>query len=191
VELRRFLFIAVIVIGAVSPPALAQIDQQVARCLGPHDASPANLRIEGCTWAIQSGRWSGKDLAFAYYNRGNAYFDNKEHDRAIADFSEAIRLDPPFAPTYNNRGGAYRIKGDYERAIADYDEAIRLDPKYALACYDRGLAHLARKSYDQAIADFSKAIELEPDFTEARVNRERAYERKKKDEGGASDLTRR
>jgi tetratricopeptide (TPR) repeat protein len=33
----------------------------------------------------------------AYYNRGFAYNDSGELDRAIADFTKAIELDPKFA----------------------------------------------------------------------------------------------
>ena len=74
----------------------------------------------------------------AYYNRGVAYSDKGDTDRAIADFTEAIRLDPKYANAYVNRGVAYGDKGENDRAIADYTEAIRLDPKFAHAYCNRG-----------------------------------------------------
>ena len=55
-----------------------------------------------------------------------------DNDRAIADFNEAIRLDPKSSLTFRNRGDAYTDKGDHDRALADYSEAIRLDPKALL-----------------------------------------------------------
>ena len=69
----------------------------------------------------------------AYYNRGNAHKDKGDNDRAIKDYSEAIRLDPKYVVAYFNRGSVYSYKGDYDRAIKDFDEAIRLDPKDAMA----------------------------------------------------------
>jgi tetratricopeptide (TPR) repeat protein len=56
-----------------------------------------------------------------------------DYDRAIADLTEAIRLDPKYVWAYASRGEAYRMKGDYDRAIADLTEAIRLDPNYEWA----------------------------------------------------------
>jgi len=56
------------------------------------------------------------------------YFIKKEYDGAVADFSEAIKLDPRTANGYVSRGLAYRAKGDYDRAIADQSEALRLNP---------------------------------------------------------------
>ena len=52
-----------------------------------------------------------------------------DYDKAIAECSGAIRLDPNYAEAYYKRGLAYGNEGDYDKAIADYTEAIRLDPK--------------------------------------------------------------
>ena len=56
---------------------------------------------------------------------------------AIAEYDQAIRLNPLLAPAYLNRGVAYRKSGELHRAIEDYDEAIRLDPQLALAYSNR------------------------------------------------------
>lgn len=62
----------------------------------------------------------------AYFNRGFRYLSKKDYDRAIGDFSEAIRPNPSHAGAFRMRGDAYFDKGDYGRAIADYNEVIRL-----------------------------------------------------------------
>src|SRR5258705_5132973 len=107
-------------------------------------------RISGCTTAIQSGRWSGNDLAPAFFNRGLAYSRKGDTDRAIADYSEAIRLNPKHAKSYLGRGSAYLRKADWDRAIADYTEAIRLDPKNAPAYISRGSAYHQKRDSDSA-----------------------------------------
>ena len=43
---------------------------------------------------------------------GNAYLAKGEPDRAIADYNEAIRIDPEYVLAFNNRGNVYRGKGD-------------------------------------------------------------------------------
>jgi tetratricopeptide (TPR) repeat protein len=70
--------------------------------------------------------------AGAYLDRGIRLGNQGEHDSAIADFTEAIRLSPKYTAAYYNRGIAYAKKGDYDRAIADYTQAIRLDPDHAV-----------------------------------------------------------
>jgi tetratricopeptide (TPR) repeat protein len=91
--------------------------------------------------------------------RGNAYYAKKDYDRAIADYSEALRLDPTTLPggtrvvTYNNRCNAYADKKDYAHAIADYGQAIGIDPKNAGGfngrCYNSAIALWVRRRGDQ------------------------------------------
>jgi lipoprotein NlpI len=111
--------------------------------------------------------------AFAYNNRCNTYNLKGDYDRAIADCTEAIRLDPKYAFAYNNRCFANALKGDYDRAIVDCTEAIQLDPKYAFAYNNRGLVYNAKDDDDRAIADYTEAIRLDPKYALAYKNRAR------------------
>jgi tetratricopeptide (TPR) repeat protein len=122
----------------------------------------ADIRIENCTALIESRQESQSNRAAAYYNRGIAWKDKGDLDRAIADFTEAIRLNPKDAVAYHNRGGAWGIKGDPDRAIADCSEAIRLDPKDALAYKNRGIAREMKHSLKLALADFKMHSRLAP-----------------------------
>jgi tetratricopeptide (TPR) repeat protein len=83
--------------------------------------------------------------AYAYLTRGDSRIQEKEYDKAIADFTEAIRLDPNFAHAYYNRAYAWNAKKEYDRAIADFTEAIRLDPNFAHAYYNRALIFFDKK----------------------------------------------
>jgi len=131
-------------------------------CVNKDNAFSPDQRISGCTAAIESGRWSGQDLAWAFNNRGLAYQDKHDYDRAIADYDEAIRLDPKYDPAFNNRGAAYLAKGGHDRAIADLNEAIRLDPRDSGQYLNRGLANLYSGSLPKALADLNQSIELDP-----------------------------
>jgi len=101
--------------------------------------------------------------------------DGKEHDKAIADFSKAIELDPADAKAYRNRGLAYYYKREYDKAMADFNKAIDLNPEYAEGYYNRGTAYGAKGEYDKAIADFNKVIDLDPEYALAYGTRGLAY----------------
>ncbi len=136
-----------------------------------------DLRIRGCTQVIERGtRESLENRSFAYNNRGGAYADKGEFDRAIADYTKAIGLYPNDAIAYNNRGSAYYRKGEFDRAIADYTKAIKLDPKYAIAITpvyadaynNRGVTYEKKGDEEQAIADFRKALAIDPSHQDAK-----------------------
>jgi Tfp pilus assembly protein PilF len=96
-----------------------------------NQSADPDRRIRGCTQVIERGEQeSRKNRATANYNRGLAYRRKGEVDRAIADYDEAIKLNPNYAIAYNNRGVAYEKKGDKEKAISDYREALKIDPSH-------------------------------------------------------------
>jgi tetratricopeptide (TPR) repeat protein len=127
--------------------------------------------------------------AEVYRARGVAYWLKGDHDRAIADASQAIRLDPRFAYAYNTRGLNYYEKKDYDHAIADYDRAIALDPKNKFTYNNRGNAHDARGDTDRAIADYDQAIALDPKYEVAYNNRGLSYYKKKNYDHAIADFS--
>ena len=72
------------------------------------------LTVSGCS--------QKKAEAVDAFKRGISYAKKGDYDKAIADYTEAIRLDPKDAAAYYNRGTSYAHKGDYDKAIADYTE---------------------------------------------------------------------
>jgi S1-C subfamily serine protease/Flp pilus assembly protein TadD len=100
--------------------------------------------------------------AWAYFDHGNSWLERKAYDKAIKDFSEAIRLDPKNASAYASRGWAWFLKGEYNIAIKDFDEAIRHDPRDAGTYLKRGKAWYFKEAYDKSIKDFDETIRLDP-----------------------------
>lgn len=178
--IQRVLAAAVLIAIAIlsASTALAQSQRQLSWCTSKDDALSPALRIEGCTATIRSGRQSGENLSWAFYNRGIAYTKKAQYDRAIADFDEALKLDPDSAVALNNRGTAYARKGEFDRAIADFNEAIRLDADSATAYNNRGTAYAKKGQYDYAIEDFDQAIRLNPNDVSALNNRRLAKQLK-------------
>ena len=110
-----------------------------------------------------------------------------QYDRAIADYTAAIRLQPDHAEAYYNRGHAHGAKDEHDQAIADFTAAIRIQPDMADAYVDRGVAHGKRGEYDQAIADCTEAIRIKPDLAMAYYVRGDAHEEKGDQERAAAD----
>jgi tetratricopeptide (TPR) repeat protein len=115
------------------------------------------------------------DPSFAWNNRGNGRKNNEEYDQAIADYIEALRLNPSNAFAYLGRGTAYVEKGDYDLAIADLNQAISLGPNLVNAYNNRGTAYSGKGDYDRAIADYNQAISLDPNYAIPYVGRGIAY----------------
>jgi tetratricopeptide (TPR) repeat protein len=108
-------------------PLHAQTEQQEHWCQG-EGGVPEDVQVSACTVLIQSGRYSGRDLAWAYYNRGVSQAQQSRCDLAIQDFTASIKLDPANADGYWVRHLCKRQLGDAAGAEADYRAAKRLNP---------------------------------------------------------------
>ena len=144
------------VLLALAAPAWAGMEED---CMQVHDL---DTKVSGCTAVIRSGQWQGKELAWAYNNRGLAYAFLGNPARAIEDYDQALRLDPGLAVAYLGRGVVYDALGLYHRAIEDFDQALRLDPSMARAYNDRGFSYGKLGEYRRAIKDFDQALRLDP-----------------------------
>ena len=153
----RFGFFAISLTLALTSPAQADL---VELCRETEDRA---LQIDRCTTALQSGHLSDADLISAHFNRGSAYAELDNPDRAIEDFDQAINLDPENAEAHEGRGFAYLDLDLPEQALGDFDEAIRLDPGFAHAHGGRGVAHERLGQMDEAMAAYDQAIRLDPE----------------------------
>jgi tetratricopeptide (TPR) repeat protein len=119
-------------------------------------------------------------------------------ERAVADFSEAVRIDPNHPSGYTERGQALFKLGETDRAINDYSAALKKDPNFGPALRGRAMANLYRGSTEIAFADLSKAIqiaEIDParlpplELFYARRSRANIFGTKAKPEGEVADCT--
>jgi tetratricopeptide (TPR) repeat protein len=83
----------------------------------------ADATIAACTKLIYETPL-GASQAAAYIARGLAYETEKDYDRAIADYSEAIRLGNKSALMYPLRR-AYLYAGALTKALADFRQGER------------------------------------------------------------------
>jgi tetratricopeptide (TPR) repeat protein len=157
-------------------PAWAQAQNENAMLCA---SGAPETSIAGCTAVIQSGQ-DAATMVLALTNRGAAYRMKNLYDQAIADFTQAIALNPNLAVAYVARAGSYVQKKMYDQAIA-----ARPDDVKAYLC--RGNAYSDKGLLDQAIADFAEVIRRAPDDALAYNNRGWTFHLKGEDAFGLPD----
>lgn len=157
----KFIFVGVaLAMLVVAGSAQAQSLFQLQRVCSNDDTDES---MRACTAMIEWGKpMSPKRLADAYANRGNDYADRSMPEKAIADYTAAIKRDPTRDDAFAGRGIQYYQSHDYKRAVADFDAAIRLNPSEAVdwAWRARAKGHLG--DADGANADEAHALQLDP-----------------------------
>ena len=88
--------------------------------------------------------------------------DLQRFEEAIADCTEAIRLEPDNPRLYIERAVAHSKLNRYEEAVADYDRVIGLDPDHAAAYLGRCHAKSELGRHEEAIEDYDHAVHLDP-----------------------------
>lgn len=103
------------------------------------------------------------DFTPAYFERAYARQisgDPHQLPLALADYDEAIRLNPRLVYAWFNKGNLYYANGDLTSALDCYNRALQIEPSFATALYNRGITYLRMGNKRQAFADLSKAGEL-------------------------------
>jgi tetratricopeptide (TPR) repeat protein len=109
----------------------------------------------------------GPGAAEAAINRGIELAEQGKHDEAIAQFREAVRIDPDDADARHRLAITLADQGKLDEAVAEYRAAIRIQPDLAESHYNLGLALYLRGDLDQATVEYRAAIRLNPEFTAA------------------------
>ena len=82
--------------------------------------------IAACSEAINSGKWDGKGLNWAHFNRGISYLQINRPAEALADFERVIVFDPGDGAAYANRGFAKLQLRQPAEAIGDFQQSEEL-----------------------------------------------------------------
>jgi tetratricopeptide (TPR) repeat protein len=126
------------------------------------------------------------------YNSGTDKYNKGDLDGALADYNEAIRLDPNLAIAYMNRGAVYAARNEFDMAIEDSTKALELKlskvEDQATAYTNRGAAYVGNGELDKAIADTDEAIRLKSDYAKAYYVRGVAYANQQDKEKALADL---
>ena len=141
--------------------------EDVAGWIDAAEVLPLDLALSEADRRVESG----EATAEARLDRGLLWLDRGRTDLAIADFDEAIRLEPEWPLPVLNRGMAYRAAGRLPEALKDFKRASELAPRDPLAYFDRGLALLDLGALSRAHDAFGLALRVDPNHAGSRFNR--------------------
>ncbi|XP_027094579.1 tetratricopeptide repeat domain-containing protein PYG7, chloroplastic-like [Coffea arabica] len=80
-------------------------------------------------------RWDGddQDLAQVYNALGVSYIRDEKLEKGIAQFENAVKLQPGYVTAWNNLGDAYEKKKDFKSSLKAYEEVLLFDPNNKIA----------------------------------------------------------
>ena len=114
----------------------------------------------------------------AYGNRGNAYRNQGEYDRAIADYDAALSLNPNDEVTaglYFNRGNTNADQEQYDLAIADFDVAPGSESGPRRGILQEGRWLFPKRGLRPGGADYDAFLRFDAEDSTAYLSRGLAY----------------
>lgn len=105
-----------------------------------------------------------------YSNRAMYYRNNKQYDKALADFNVAQSIKKQ-ATTYNSMGKLFFDSGNTPKALENYDAAIVMNPDEGEFYINRGAAYASIGKYDLSLQDLNKGVEKAPKNSNGYLNR--------------------
>jgi tetratricopeptide (TPR) repeat protein len=164
-------------IAAFAAPASASVvvigNSDARRCFEAADSRllPNMLDIRRCDSALRdSGLLSGYEVVATHVNRGILHLRRGMVDNAIADFDQAIALDPNQPESYLNKGAALVRRNNAAGAVQLFTVALERNTRRpALAHYGRAVAQEALGNVAAAYRDFRRASEIDPAWREPQI----------------------
>ncbi len=154
----------------------AQVKNQVIRAITKQTTSQSKL-ISGAFFIliitivsilsirlfVSSVSMSSEELS----EQGTTHYEQKDFQKAIDKFSQAIKREPNNDTYYHKRANSYYSQNNFQKAIEDYTQAIRIKPDNATYYNYRGHAYYRQNNFQKAIEDYTQAIRLDPNNSEA------------------------
>ena len=113
------------------PAAVIKVD--VESCLAATAIDDIDKAATACAAVIDNEKTAKGDLVKALVARAALYARHDQIDRAIADDSRVLLLDPTMADIFNARGELWLKKGDKPKAVQDFGAALKIDPNHEKA----------------------------------------------------------
>ncbi|MEG4851538.1 TerD family protein [Microcoleus sp. B5-D4] len=121
--------------------------------------------------AVISQRVAIAQKAANFSNQGSLKVQKGDVPGAIANFTQALALNPNIPQAYLGLGIATGQQGNKQQAIYNYDRALQFNPNLAEAYFGRGQAYYELGNKQKAIGDYEQAIRVNPNYGLAYLER--------------------
>ena len=150
------------------PPALAELFSQGVQ-------AEKTGQLDAAQKAFLEVLKQGGKQAFVYNNLGIVYKERGDHELALAQFREAVRLDPRYAAPRILMGNSLLALGRVREAATELERAVKIDPREPAARLE--LARVYERSGNLAgtVEQFRQLRELAPRDPEYAYQLGRAY----------------
>lgn len=113
---------------------------------------------------------AGDERVNQFMSQGRSAMAGSQFARALANFDQAIAIDPEYAEAWNQRATLYYFIGNLEASIHDAEQTLVFEPRHFGALSGLGLIHARAGELETAITWFERAIEVNPHARNARTN---------------------
>lgn len=152
---------------------------------GPEPALSARMMAHGLTraageYALVQFDLRERGASELHYQAGLARQRQERWDDAIAQFREALRLDPSHSASAQALAAALHRIGAWDDALAAYRTALGLEPAHERTRLNLGYLHIAREDLTAARAEVAALRELKSPLAASLEAQVRAAEQRKR-----------
>jgi len=114
-----------------------------------------------------------------HYNRARVEGLLKLYDASLADYAEALKVNPdgPQVPAY--RCITYAGMGKFDEAVADCNTVLAKAPNQIYSLTSRANAYLGKGNLDAALDDYNQVLKINPNYVRAYVGRGQLNEKRR------------
>ena len=119
-------------------------------------------------WMLWSTHPTDQKLT-SILDEGSRLIQDRQLDRAINVFTEAIELDPTWAEAWNKRATVFYMVGEFQKSQDDIDKVLELENRHFGALAGQGMVNIQLRNYEKAILSYKKAQEIYPSMQSVEI----------------------
>ena len=143
-------------------PADASIDDLLLAALTAHNNEQFAEAITVYTRILDMKTLDTSVRSIILNHRGMAFFARSNYEEAVADFVEALKLNPISYKAVYYEGIVYSVLQCYSQALDAFNRSLEINPYQPYCLFRRAQAYFHLEDYPKALADCEKALSQEP-----------------------------